>query len=128
MFEYLIHLLTIQKGTIPFPAYSGYLGVNDGEVCILFDYPNFQKQLFYFFAQSQRDPSTDPVVLWLNGGPGRVFFFHIVDIQGCSSFDGFIYEHGPFFFNDGPMGADQNLTLNPNSWNLVANMIYLDSV
>jgi len=51
----------------------------------------------------------------LNGGPG------------CSSLDGFVYEHGPFFFNGGAMGAGQNLTLNPNSWNKVANMIYLDS-
>jgi len=92
------------EGTLPFVADAGYIPANDG-----------QKQMFYFFAQSQNDPSTDPVVLWLNGGPG------------CSSFDGFIYEHGPFFFNNGPMGESQNLTLNPNSWNKVANMIYLDS-
>eukprot|EP01114_Cavostelium_apophysatum_P000046 TRINITY_DN1004_c0_g1_i1.p1 TRINITY_DN1004_c0_g1~~TRINITY_DN1004_c0_g1_i1.p1 ORF type:complete len:455 (+),score=85.88 TRINITY_DN1004_c0_g1_i1:152-1516(+) len=91
-------------GSFPFNMYAGYLPANDGE-----------KQMFYMFAQSQGNPKTDPVVLWLNGGPG------------CSSFDGFIYEHGPFFFNNGPMGADQNLTLNPYSWNLVANMIYLDS-
>lgn len=40
------------------------------------------KKLFYYFVLSERDPSNDPVVLWLNGGPG------------CSSFDGFVYEHG----------------------------------
>ena len=26
------------------------------------------KRLFYYFVLSQRSPSTDPVVLWLNGG------------------------------------------------------------
>lgn len=41
-----------------------------------------EKNLFYYFAVSERNPSQDPVVLWLNGGPG------------CSSFDGFVYEHG----------------------------------
>jgi len=92
------------KGTPPFDSYAGYFPVNDGD-----------KRLFFWFAESQNDPANDPVVLWLNGGPG------------CSSFDGFVYEHGPFFFNNGPMGPGQNLTLNPNSWNKVANMIYLDS-
>jgi len=91
-------------GDIPFDSYAGYFPVNDGD-----------KMLFFWFVESQNDPANDPVVLWLNGGPG------------CSSFDGFVYEHGPFFFNSGPMGANQNLTLNPNSWNKVANMIYLDS-
>lgn len=40
------------------------------------------KNLFYYFVSSERSPEKDPVVLWLNGGPG------------CSSFDGFVYEHG----------------------------------
>ena len=40
------------------------------------------KNLFYYFVVSERNPTSDPVVLWLNGGPG------------CSSFDGFVYEHG----------------------------------
>lgn len=40
------------------------------------------KNLFYYFVSSERNPGKDPVVLWLNGGPG------------CSSLDGFVYEHG----------------------------------
>lgn len=40
------------------------------------------KKLFYYFVESEGNPLKDPVVLWLNGGPG------------CSSFDGFVYEHG----------------------------------
>ena len=37
--------------------HSGYLPVTDG-------------YLHYWFIESQNDPSTDPVLLWLNGGPG----------------------------------------------------------
>jgi carboxypeptidase C (cathepsin A) len=45
-----------------------------------------QRRLFYYFVTSERDPASDPVVLWLNGGPG------------CSSFDGWLFEHGPLRF------------------------------
>lgn len=41
-----------------------------------------ERSLFYYLVLSERDPAADPVVLWLNGGPG------------CSSFDGFVYENG----------------------------------
>lgn len=44
---------------------------------------NKATQLYYYFVTSEsKTAATDPVVLWLNGGPG------------CSSFDGFVYEHG----------------------------------
>lgn len=38
--------------------------------------------MFYYFVESEKSPANDPVVLWLNGGPG------------CSSLGGFVYEHG----------------------------------
>jgi serine carboxypeptidase-like clade 1 len=58
------------------------------------------------------------VVLWLNGGPG------------CSSFDGLIYEHGPFLFGlDNPASPKAQVVLrdNPYSWSRAATVIYLDS-
>lgn len=58
------------------------------------------------------------MVLWLNGGPG------------CSSFDGLIYEHGPFLFGfEDPNQEQSRLVLkdNPHRWCKAATMIYLDS-
>lgn len=46
------------------------------------------KSLHYWFVESQGNPASDPVVLWLNGGPG------------CSSMEGFMAEHGPLHLND----------------------------
>uniref|UniRef100_A0A8D3EDE8 Carboxypeptidase n=1 Tax=Scophthalmus maximus TaxID=52904 RepID=A0A8D3EDE8_SCOMX len=82
-----------------FKQYSGYLSVAGG------------KHLHYWFVESQKDPSSDPVVLWLNGGPG------------CSSLDGLLTEHGPFLIQDDGV----TLQYNPYSWNKIANMLYLES-
>ncbi|KAL9684134.1 hypothetical protein QQ045_021568 [Rhodiola kirilowii] len=87
-------------GSFPSKHYAGYIDING-------------KHLFYYFVQSERDPVNDPVVLWLNGGPG------------CSSFDGFVYEHGPFEFQKGERLP--KLHLNRYSWSKVSNILYLDS-
>jgi serine carboxypeptidase-like clade 1 len=74
------------------------------------------RRLFYYLVTSERDAAADPVVLWLNGGPG------------CSSLDGFVYENGPFNFERGSdPGGLPNLELNPYSWSKVSNVVYLDS-
>lgn len=69
------------------------------------------KYLHYWFVTSQRDPIKDPLVLWLNGGPG------------CSSLDGFLSENGPLHVNDN----GDTLYENKFSWNKIANVLYLES-
>ncbi|XP_078411602.1 lysosomal protective protein isoform X1 [Cetorhinus maximus] len=82
-----------------FKQYSGYLNTSENI------------HLHYWFVESQGHPENDPVVLWLNGGPG------------CSSLDGLLNEHGPFLIQaDG-----KTLHYNPYSWNLIANVLYLES-
>ncbi|KAM0910931.1 hypothetical protein ACQ4PT_013809 [Festuca glaucescens] len=93
-------------GALPSKHYAGYVTVDE----------QHGRNLFYYLVESQGDPSKDPVVLWLNGGPG------------CSSFDGFVYEHGPFNFESGgSVSSLPKLHLNPYSWSKVSTMIYLDS-
>uniref|UniRef100_A0A7S0WF48 Carboxypeptidase n=1 Tax=Chlamydomonas leiostraca TaxID=1034604 RepID=A0A7S0WF48_9CHLO len=93
-------------GELPSKHYGGYIPVGTSG-----------KRLYYYFVEAETDPSEAPVVLWLNGGPG------------CSSFDGFVYEHGPFNFRlaDTKAGQGVKLTLNSYAWNKVANMLFLDS-
>ncbi|KAK2732413.1 hypothetical protein FQN57_002915 [Myotisia sp. PD_48] len=78
--------------------YSGYLDDNEND-----------KHLFYWFFESRNDPKNDPVVLWLNGGPG------------CSSLTG-------LFLELGPATIDKKLKIvpNPHSWNSNASVIFLD--
>ncbi|XP_058743459.1 serine carboxypeptidase-like 20 [Vicia villosa] len=91
------------SGTIPSKNYAGYVTLDE-------------KNLYYYFVESQGQPSQDPVVLWLNGGPGG------------SSFDGFVYEHGPFNFEAAKTkGNLPTLHLNPYSWTKVSSIIYLES-
>jgi cathepsin A (carboxypeptidase C) len=67
------------------------------------------KHLFYWFFESRNDPKNDPVVLWLNGGPG------------CSSLTGLFMELGPSSINE-----KGEVVYNPSSWNENANVIFLD--
>jgi cathepsin A (carboxypeptidase C) len=78
--------------------YSGYLDDEEED-----------KHLFYWFFESRNDPKNDPVVLWLNGGPG------------CSSLTGLFMELGP-----ASITKDQKIKNNPYSWNSNASVIFLD--
>ncbi|KAL9331458.1 hypothetical protein ACSQ67_001068 [Phaseolus vulgaris] len=76
---------------VKFQQYSGYITVDD----------QHQRALFYYFVEAQKDPTSKPVVLWLNGGPG------------CSSIGvGALIEHGPFKPRDSNV-----LVKNHYSWN-----------
>jgi serine carboxypeptidase-like clade 2 len=83
--------------------YAGYITVD----------PAHGRKLFYTFVESYRDPRNDPLVLWLNGGPG------------CSSVAAFFEEHGPLLMDFNRPGT--GVVLNPNTWATVANVIYLES-
>ncbi|KAI1286072.1 Lysosomal protective protein [Halotydeus destructor] len=83
-----------------FRHYSGYLNTTS---------PN--RFLHYWFVESARSPHLDPLLLWMNGGPG------------CSSLDGLLTEQGPFgILRDGKTVYYNNFT-----WNQVANVIFLEA-
>ncbi|ORY34286.1 Alpha/Beta hydrolase protein [Naematelia encephala] len=82
-------------------SYSGYLDIGDG------------KDLFFYFFESRSDPKKDPVVMWINGGPG------------CSSALGLFMELGPCSVKDDPKGTNDTI-VNPYAWNDKANIFFLD--
>ncbi|XP_023932052.1 lysosomal protective protein-like [Lingula anatina] len=82
-----------------FKHYSGYLNATG------------TRMLHYWFVESANSPATDPVVLWLNGGPG------------CSSLDGMLSEHGPFHVSE----DGKSISLNKYAWNNVANVLYMEA-
>ncbi|XP_061354490.1 serine carboxypeptidase-like 18 isoform X1 [Gastrolobium bilobum] len=95
-------------GELPFLLETGYIGV--GEL-------DEEVQLFYYFIESEGQPATDPLVLWLTGGPG------------CSALSGLMYEVGPLGFDYKRSCEIQTpvLVLNDYSWTKVANIIFLDA-
>lgn len=84
---------------MPSASYSGYLDITE------------TKKIHYVFVESMSDPTTDPVLVWFNGGPG------------CSSLFGFLQEHGPFKMDDGKTEVE----VNPYPWNSNASVLYLES-
>lgn len=78
--------------------YTGYLDLEEED-----------KHFFYWFFESRNDPKNDPIILWLNGGPG------------CSSLTGLFFELGP-----ASIGDDLKPIRNPYSWNNNASVIFLD--
>lgn len=86
-----LHLDTVKQ-------YTGYLDIEEED-----------KHLFYWFFESRNDPKTDPILLWLNGGPG------------CSSLTGLFFELGPSSISHEILPV-----YNPYSWNSNASVIFLD--
>mmetsp|Transcript_33325 Transcript_33325/g.49023 ORF Transcript_33325/g.49023 Transcript_33325/m.49023 type:complete len:580 (-) Transcript_33325:378-2117(-) len=89
------------------PQFSGYLNGADGcdvatngPIC----------EIHYWLALAETDPSSAPVVLFLNGGPG------------ASSLIGFLTEEGPLMIS-----AKGGLMENPYSWTKYANLLAIEA-
>lgn len=78
--------------------WTGTINVSDGH------------DLSYWFFESRNDPENDPIILWMNGGPG------------ASSTIGLFDEIGPCWLLPGVDKAGPN----PWSWNNNASLIFLD--
>lgn len=78
-------------------GYTGYLNSGD-------------KHFYFAYFESRSTPKDDPLVMWINGGPG------------CSSMTGLLMELGPCRVNEG----GQSATENKDSWINVANVFFLD--
>jgi len=78
--------------------WSGFLPIED------------KGSLFFWLFESRADAAHDPLIIWLTGGPG------------CSSEIALFSENGPFKVNH----DNETLSINPYSWNNVANILYVD--
>jgi len=88
-------------GPTPLPSkiYSGFIEVDRVTGA----------NLFYVFVSSQSHPDTDPLIWWMNGGPG------------ASSLVGLLQSVGPFLLNN-----TGNLVDNPYSWSRTANLLFVE--
>jgi len=94
--------------------------VSDGKLCdanvtqhsgyVKFDGVLGEKSYFFWLLESRSNPSTDPLVVWLSGGPG------------CSSQLALLAENGPCVPNED--GSDT--ISNKWSWTNKANVIWVD--
>ncbi|KAI7735992.1 hypothetical protein M8C21_022404 [Ambrosia artemisiifolia] len=66
-------------------------------------------RMFYFFFESRGHKTTDPVVIWLTGGPG------------CSSELALFYENGPF-----KIAKNSSLVWNEYGWDQASNLLFVD--
>ena len=99
------------SGTLPTTHYSGLIPV--GKIS------GTPGHLHYWLIESESDPANDPVVLWLNGGPGS------------SSLIGLLTENGQIVTNDesltSPIDGVPQVFYNKYGWTTKANMLYLES-
>uniref|UniRef100_A0A0A9FGJ0 Scpl5 n=1 Tax=Arundo donax TaxID=35708 RepID=A0A0A9FGJ0_ARUDO len=94
------------NGPLPFSLETGYVEVDESNGV----------HIFYYFVQSENEPAKDPLLLWLQGGPG------------CSGLSGLVYEIGPFLFDvQGYEGGLPRLLYRPETWSKESNIIFVDS-
>ncbi|PUZ75474.1 hypothetical protein GQ55_1G172500 [Panicum hallii var. hallii] len=95
-------------GELPSKHYAGYITVGHGQQ---------NRHLYYYLATSERNPTLDPVVIWINGGPA------------CSGFSAFHHSIGPFKIEYSHVHIKDNprVTTNPYSWTKMASLLLVDS-
>lgn len=93
-------------GTQYFSMYSGYLRFQSL-------YAKDERSIHYVFMESLDQPAENPVVLWLNGGPG------------CSSMEGLLTEIGPFVLDEGQNNFTQKV--NPYTWLNNGSLLFFES-
>ncbi len=98
----------------PVNALPGYGPVKEKQLAGNLPVAGGCANLFFWFFESQDDPEADPVVLWLNGGPG------------ASSFLGLFLENGPYKIKKDPVTGELSLADNPYSWNRHASYLMID--
>lgn len=94
-------------------SYSGYIELS----------PTMHS--FFWFFESRSDPSTDPVTLWLNGGPGSDSQIGL--FQGMHTAQQVVLFEADDLPELGPCMINKKLKsyVNPYSWSNVSNMIFL---
>ncbi|KAL3730140.1 hypothetical protein ACJRO7_027184 [Eucalyptus globulus] len=101
--QYIVETLPGFSGTLPFTLETGYITVGDVE-------------FFYYFVQSTGNPGADPLLLYMNGGPG------------CSGLNAFLFQLGPLKFNiTDYTGGLPSLIYEPDAWTKTANIIFIDA-
>ncbi|KAJ0011156.1 hypothetical protein Pint_33649 [Pistacia integerrima] len=73
-FSTIVKTLPGFSGDLPFTLETGYTSVGDVE-------------FFYYFVESEENPAADPLLLYLNGGPG------------CSGLNGFLFQIGKLYIS-----------------------------
>ncbi|XP_016739537.2 serine carboxypeptidase-like 44 [Gossypium hirsutum] len=87
---------------VNFRQFVGYIDVDENVV---------GRSLFYYFVEAEKDPLTQPLTVWLTGGPG------------CSSVGDAFGSVGPFIVTKDAHDLQKNLF----SWNKVSNLLFIDS-
>ncbi|KAF9444146.1 alpha/beta-hydrolase [Macrolepiota fuliginosa MF-IS2] len=77
-------------------SYTGYIDIE-------------ARHIFFYFFESRKDPDTDDVIFWTNGGPG------------CSSSLGLFMELGPC-----RVTSENSTAFHPQAWNENANVFFVD--
>ncbi|KAG8089753.1 hypothetical protein GUJ93_ZPchr0011g27326 [Zizania palustris] len=93
-------------GALPSRLQTGYVTVDEENGA----------ELFYYFIESEGDPGSDPVHLWITGG------------DRCSVLSALFFEIGPLKLVVEPYNGNlPRLRYHPYTWTKVANLLFVDS-